>query len=191
MMNGNPLKTNRTKKMKTQLNNFVLCLILCFCSCLSVAQNNYKFEVENPIRYEFDSMIYEGLTFEFYGERKYLSKNIFYEMGTQRTLDTFKVSKKRWLIKENGIWKEFFNEKKFKKIKPLKWKDLYLFPFKKIKIKDKLLYLYKLYPDKELPKEKDRKHTVVYFSSKEGIIKIEYEKFALIRKWQNYQLRKE
>lgn len=168
--------------MKTHQNNIFFIFLI--YSSLVFGQNSYKFEVEKPIRYDFDPMLYEGITFEFEGERKFISKNIFYEMSVLRVLDTFKINNKRWFIKDNGVWKDFFYERNFVKREPIKWKDLYLFPLKKIKIKNKLLYLYNLYPDKKLLKEKDRKYTIVYFSSIEGITKIEYEKFALIRKWQ-------
>jgi len=161
---------------------YILILLFKLTPCFS--QQVYDYKVENPERYKFDSLLYDGIMFEFTGIRTYIEgTNTFYETNFLRVVDTFKISNDNWYIKENRKWRLFFSENNFRKKEIVRWKNVYLKPFE-VRVKNnQLLYLYYLNTEPDFSINKNDIYSCMYFSKEIGIIKIDYDKFSLIRIW--------
>jgi hypothetical protein len=175
------------RKNKTFIFIVIHIFFLKFSSVL--AQDKYAFTVENPIKYKFDPSLYDGVTFEFEGNRIYLKKNIFYETSVLRVIDTFKIKNNKWYIKNNNRWDVFFSKNLFDKQTTIKWKNIYIKPMERIIQNNKIYYLYYLSPDEKFISKNKEDYVILYFLIEEGIVKIEYQNFTLVRIWENFEMK--
>ena len=161
---------------------YIIAIVFIFqLNMLLFAQKNikkYKFNVENPVRNTLDSLIYEGIMYEFMVEREYLNDSIFIEKNLLHHIDTFRVSPLKWEIKKNDKWVIFHSSIAFPD-EIIKWSRYYLIPKSKYYSEGVLFYKYVLSIDKE--GGVNNHPLIIHFNLNYGIVKIEYVDFTLVR----------
>ena len=120
-----------------------------------------------------------GLTSEFCVYRSYIATNIFSESNLFGD-NSFKILNDKWYIKKNKKWRLFFSVKIFKKKKIITFKDsgFGLYPIKKIKIKGKDYYKYRVCLNNSI----NSTNSYVLFNPLAGIVSIKNGEEVLVRK---------
>lgn len=137
------------------------------CICLGTinlyCQKHYfGYEVQKKV-FVVDS-IYKCIESEFMVVRDYSSDNEFTDFSyyikgkdtLAKRVDSFRVKKGIWHIRQNGKWRMFFSPSQFKRNIPLFSCHLFpnqgkLYPDRKIEdVSGKILYVYRLDPKKEI-----------------------------------------
>jgi hypothetical protein len=54
---------------------------------------------------------------------------------------------------------------------------------------NKIYYLYYLSPDEKFISKNKEDYVILYFLIEEGIVKIEYQNFTLVRIWENFEMK--
>lgn len=148
------------------------------------AQNNFKYVVEKPNRYEFDSLLYDGIMYEYEGERVWITDCIFFEENViTRNIDTFMLLKggKKWFVKQNGTWELFYSRSLFNRKKITQFSVSKFKPLEKIRNGKHISFLFEI--NSVYGKECEDRCVKILFDEKNGFTKIIYKEFTLIRVW--------
>jgi hypothetical protein len=160
----------------------IVLLIFLLLSTGVLAQHKikkYNFIVENPLRNKLDSLLFDGIMYEFQTEREFLNDSVFIEKNMLgHDSDTFRVSPFKWEIRHYNKWEIFHGSIDFPK-KIRKWGNHYLIPRSKYYYEGELFYTYFISNDKG--KYDVENSVIIYFNMNLGIVKIKYSNFMLLR----------
>ena len=167
--------------MRNWLKLNLIVVFILSCSKIYGQQNfsNYSFKVENHPKIGFDTLQYEGMMNEFSYSRLFLNDSEFVEMHFLGKSDTFRITANGWEIKQLAKWTTFHsNVGKFYQFE--KWGEVYKTLIGRYYYKGVAIYKYAISLKSQLDL-KTEFPVIMYFNNIDGIYKIQYNSFSLIR----------
>ncbi|MCF6133541.1 hypothetical protein [Flavobacterium wongokense] len=159
-------------------------ILISICVLLSISSFAQKTKIDTTyFVYEnrkelIDNKDILGLAKEFCVYRSYVTTNIFSESNLFGD-NSFKILNDKWYIKNNKKWELFFSSKIFKQKKIVTFVDsgFGLYPIKKIKLKGKDCYKYRVCMNNSI----NSTNSYVLFNPCTGIISINNGGQVLVR----------